>query len=69
VERIVHTAKEYRQLAEECFEWAVKASTEANRATYLGIAQIWLQAAARLDGGLPVRVTVIPDPKGFDGKP
>jgi hypothetical protein len=38
--RTVHTAAQYRKLADECFEWAAKASTEENRATYLSIAQI-----------------------------
>jgi hypothetical protein len=65
--RTVHTATQYGKLAEECFEWAAKASTEENRATYLSIAQIWLRAAARLDGGLPVR-RGFPVRKKGDGK-
>ena len=67
MERTVHTAAQYRKLAEECFEWAAKASNDANRATYLSIAQIWLQAAARLDGGLPIRGG-FPVRKRGDGK-
>jgi hypothetical protein len=59
-ERTVHTAVGYRKLAEECFEWAAKASSDENRATYLSSAKIWLQAASRLDGGLPIRGAVIP---------
>jgi len=51
----VHTAAEYRAMAEECFQRAAKASIDENRTTYLSTAQIWLQAAARLDGGLPSR--------------
>jgi hypothetical protein len=51
----MHTAAEYREMAVECFEWATAALTDEIRATYLSIAQIWLQAAARLDGGLPIR--------------
>jgi hypothetical protein len=49
----VDTAAQYRELAEECFEWAASALTDEVGATYLSIAQIWLQAASRLDGGLP----------------
>jgi hypothetical protein len=66
VEHIVHTAAEYREMAEECFQWAETASNEEVRANYLGSALIWLQAAARLDGGLPVRGRVIP--KHSNGK-
>jgi hypothetical protein len=57
----MHTAAEYRAMAEECFQWAETAFNDEVRANYLGIAQIWLQAAARLDGGLPVRGKVIPE--------
>jgi hypothetical protein len=65
-ERIMHTAAEYRVMAEECFQWAETALNDEVRANYLGSAQIWLQAAARLDGGLPVRGKVIP--KHSNGK-
>ena len=34
----MHTAAGYRKLAEECFEWASKASTDENRATYENLA-------------------------------
>ncbi len=64
----MHTAAEYRKMAEECFEWATTAVDDEVRANYLGIAQIWLQAASRLDGGLPIRGTVIPVAKRADGK-
>jgi hypothetical protein len=63
----VHTAAEYREMAEECFEWAASAVDEAVRLNYLNIAQIWLQAAARLDGGLPIRGAAPPDPARGDG--
>jgi hypothetical protein len=65
-ERTVHTAAQYRAMAEECFQWAETATDEKVRANYLGSAQIWLEAAARLDGGLPVRGKVIP--KHSNGK-
>jgi hypothetical protein len=51
----MHTATKYREMAEECFEWASAASTEEIRANYLNIAKLWLRAAASLDGGLPIR--------------
>ena len=54
-------------MAEECFQWAVTALDDEVRANYLGIAQIWLQAASQLDGGLPIRGAVIPVPKQGDG--
>ena len=63
----MHTAAEYREMAEECFEWAATASDDEVRANYLGIAQIWLQAASQLDGGLPIRGAVIPVAKQGDG--
>jgi len=44
-----------------------KSSYDEVRATYLSIAQIWLQAAARLDGGLPIRGG-FPVPKKGEGK-
>ena len=60
----MHTAAQYRKMAEECLEWAATALNDEVRANYLGIAQIWLQAASPLDGGLPIRGAVIPLPKG-----
>jgi hypothetical protein len=60
----MHTAAEYREMAEECFEWASAAPTDEIRATYISIAQIWLQAASRLDGGLPIRGAVPAATKG-----
>ena len=48
------TAAEYRALAEECFQWARETHDRAVRAGYLGLAQVWLDAAAKLDG-LPAK--------------
>lgn len=56
----MHTAAEYRGMAEECFEWAKTALNDEVRDNYLGLAQIWLRAASKLDGGLPIRVALIP---------
>ena len=64
----MHTAAEYRKMAEECFEWAATALDDEVRANYLGMAQIWLEAASKLDGGLPIRGGVIPVAKLGDGK-
>jgi hypothetical protein len=44
------TAIEYRAMAEECFQWARETHDRAVRAGYLGLAQVWLDAAAKLDG-------------------
>ncbi len=44
------TATEYRAMAEECFQWAGETHDRAVRAGYLGLAQVWLDAAAKLDG-------------------
>ena len=63
----MHTAAMYREMAEECFKWAATAVTDEARATYLSIAQIWLQAA-RLDGGLPIRGARLPDPPAGNGE-
>lgn len=43
-------AAEYRAMAEECFQWAGETHDRAVRASYLGLAQVWLDAAAKLDG-------------------
>ena len=48
------TAIEYRLMADECVEWARVAKTDNVRLTYLGIAKIWLEAAVRQDGELPI---------------
>ena len=49
------TAAEYRAMAEECFEWAREARTAEVRASYLQLAQVWLDAASKLDGLPPTR--------------
>jgi len=48
------TAAEYRALAEECFQWARETHDRDVRVGYLGLAQVWLDAAAKLDG-LPAK--------------
>jgi hypothetical protein len=56
------TAAEYRAMAEECFCWAREAVTDESRFSYLGMAQIWLEAASKLDG-LPAIRNPNPDDK------
>ena len=55
------TAAEYRALADECFKWAREARTEEVRASYLQLAQVWLDAASKLDGLPPTRTGLAPD--------
>ena len=50
------TATEYRAMAEECFKWAREAHSNEVRASLLQLAQVWLNAAAKLDGLPSARV-------------
>jgi hypothetical protein len=61
------TATEYRAMAEECFRWASETHDRAVRAGYLGLAQVWLDAAAKLDG-LPA-TRIAPDRKAHSDTP
>jgi hypothetical protein len=38
---------EYRAMADECFKWAREAHTDEVRASYLQLAQVWLDAACK----------------------
>jgi hypothetical protein len=49
-QRRVKTAKDYRAMAEECVKWAGEARDDDVRAPLLQLAQIWLDAASKLDG-------------------
>lgn len=53
------TAAEYRAMADECLKWAREARTNEVRASYLQLAQIWLNAASELD--TPTRTPPTPD--------
>lgn len=64
----MQTAVEYRKMAEECLEWATTALNEEVRTNYVGMAQIWLKAASKLDGGLPIRAALITAHASEDGK-
>jgi hypothetical protein len=46
----VKTAAEYRAMAEECFRWAREAKAKEVRVSLRQLAQIWLDAASKLDG-------------------
>jgi hypothetical protein len=45
----VKTAAEYRAMAEECFRWAHEAKTKEVRVSLHQLAQVWLDAASKLD--------------------
>jgi hypothetical protein len=55
------TAAEYRAMAEECFKWASETQTDEVRVSYLQLAQVWLDAASKLDGPPPTRTRPTPD--------
>jgi hypothetical protein len=44
------TAAEYRAMAEECFRWAREAKARVARVRLKQLAQVWLDAASKLDG-------------------
>ena len=48
------TASEYRAMAEECFKWAREAKANAVSVSLKQLAQVWLDAASKLDGLPPV---------------
>jgi hypothetical protein len=43
------TAAEYRTMAEECFKWAREAKAKEARDSLRELAQVWLDAAPKLD--------------------
>ena len=55
------TAAEYRAMANECFKWARETQTDEVRASYLQLAQVWLNTASKLDGLPPTRSRPAPD--------
>jgi hypothetical protein len=44
------TAAEYRALADECFKWARETKDAEVRMSLVQLAQVWLDAASKLDG-------------------
>ena len=59
------TASEYRAMAEECFKWAGEAQAEEVRVSLLQLAQVWLDAASKLDGLPPTPTQSVPDAAWF----
>jgi hypothetical protein len=55
------TAAEYRAMAEECFQWAREAKANEVRVSLRQLAQVWLDAASKLDGQPPTRTQPAPD--------
>jgi len=49
------TPGEYRAMAEECFKWARETQDDEVRVSYLQLAQVWLDAASKLDGLPPTQ--------------
>jgi len=58
------TAAEYRAMADECFKWAREARADEVRVSLLQLAQVWLDAATRLDGLPQTRTEPTPDVAG-----
>jgi hypothetical protein len=69
------TAAEYRAMADECFKWAREARADEVRVSLLQLAQVWLDAATKLDGLPQTRTTSAPDEpskprvRPIDGRP
>jgi hypothetical protein len=57
----MRTPAEYRAMAEECFKWAREAHSDEVRASLLQLAQVWLDAASKLDGLPSTRTPPAPD--------
>jgi hypothetical protein len=55
------TAAEYRAMAEECFQWAREAEANEVRMSLRQLAQVWLDAASKLDGPPPTQTQSAPD--------
>jgi hypothetical protein len=55
------TAAEYRAMAEECFQWAHEARAKEVRVSLRQLAQVWLDAASKLDGLPPTQTQSAPD--------
>jgi hypothetical protein len=55
------TAAEYRAMAEECYKWAREAQANEVRMSLKQLAQVWLDAASKLDGLPAIRLAAMPD--------
>jgi hypothetical protein len=60
--RISHeNGREYRVMADECFKWARKARADEVRVSLLQLAQVWLDAATKLEGLFLTQTKSAPD--------
>ncbi len=48
-ERVMASAKQYRQYAEECLKWAKEAQSDEYREALIQLAQDWLLAATKAE--------------------
>ena len=55
------TAPEYRAMAEECFKWAREAQAKEVRVSLQQLAQVWLDAASKIDGLPATRLAITPE--------
>jgi hypothetical protein len=55
------TAAEYRAMAEECLQWAREAKAEEVGVSLRQLAQVWLDAASKLDGLPPTQPAPAPE--------
>jgi hypothetical protein len=55
------TPTEYRAMAEECYKWARDAKANEVRLSLKQLAQVWLDAASKLDGLPATRLAATPD--------
>jgi len=54
------SAKEFREYADECFDWAKTAKSDKERNIFLQMAQTWLEAVARAEGVSAVEQSASP---------
>ena len=55
------TAAEYRAMAQECSKWARETKTSEVRVSLVQLAQVWLDAASKLDGLPPTQTKPVPN--------
>ena len=63
------TAAEYRAMADECLKWAREARADEVGVSLLQLAQVWLDAATKLDGLSQIRTTSAPDQPSKTARP
>ena len=54
-------AAENRAMADKCFKWAREERADEVRVSLLQLAQVWLDAATKLEGLSQTRATSAPD--------